>query len=61
MENNLEKLVKAQDEYIKFLGKEIARTAIYLHIHRMSSSEKMINKGSKLRDKINKLRLKVKE
>ena len=56
MKKNYEKLIKALDEYIEFLGDHINSNASYLHVHGISTSEEDVEKGAKMRSKIKKLR-----
>ena len=45
-------LIALYKEYIKFLGEELERTAVYLHTHNMSCSQEVFEKGKQLREKI---------
>lgn len=46
------KLVKAQEQYIKFLGKYISDISSYLHVHNMDADAKTVRKGELYREQI---------
>lgn len=48
-------LIKAQGEYIEFLGNEMSRTATYLFTNNMLPSEEVCLEGERLREKIKNL------
>ena len=49
------KLIEKQKEYIKLLGDEISKNAVYLHIHGMNASPEVIKQGEDLRADIKNL------
>lgn len=52
----LKQLVEKQQEYIKFLGDEIKRTASYLICHGMGCSTGIIDQGIELREQMEQLK-----
>ena len=50
------RLIKAQEEYINFLTKEIDRSALYLAVRGEGPNKDIVNKGIELRDKIKSLK-----
>lgn len=51
----MEHLIKAQKEYIDFLEKELADSAVFLYVHNRKSSDEIIKKGEELRKNIENL------
>ncbi len=52
LEDRLQELIKAQEEYIKFLGDNISKNAVYLEMHHMGCSAEDYKKGVDLRSKV---------
>jgi len=50
------KVIRAQDEYIKFLGEEVNKGAAFLRTHNIQTPDDVVKKGQKMRDKIKKLK-----
>jgi hypothetical protein len=48
-------LIKVQQEYIEFLGKELGDAAIFQHIHNIHASNEVINRGVRFREIIKRL------
>jgi hypothetical protein len=57
--NSKDALIKAQENYIKFLGKHISDHAVYLHIHGFTVPESKVKRGQKFRDKIAELKKEI--
>lgn len=47
-----EQLIEKLKEYIEFLGKELDKTAVFLHVHNMDASQDVVNQGIILRSEI---------
>lgn len=47
-----DELIKKQEEYIEFLGRDISDNAGYLHIHGIKPSPEKISQGIKMRKEI---------
>ena len=58
---NLHLLIKKQDEYIKFLGKELEDNAVFLHMHGMECPREVYEQGVEYRKEIEELRAKLDE
>lgn len=54
-----EELIKTQNEYIEFLGKELGNNATYLYVHGIIASDGIVKQGSDFRDKIKNLQDKL--
>jgi hypothetical protein len=50
------RIIDAQDEYIKFLGDYIGKTAEFLRIHHQGCPDEIVEKGKELREKIKQLK-----
>ena len=49
-------LIKAQDEYIKFLGEQLDKMCVIAYTHGILTSDEDIAKGEQMRNQIKKLK-----
>jgi len=60
-EDKVSDLIEVQENYIRFLGDCISKTAVYLEIHHMGASDEDVKKGIQLRTEIERCKKELKD